>query len=141
MTSNALVTTNVQTVEFEGEMLYLLCEVSKTFDVERCLSSLDQIVESEWTEGHGDAVVQNKQQEAVEEEALLAQQNNPIELSCLDNILEIVESKVEIDSLPDRLVFYVQKFLSELDQTADLGIKKVENCKLWHGKRRWGCCL
>ena len=130
----------MQIVEFEREMLYLLCEVSETFDVERCLSSLDQIVESEWTEGHGVAIVQNKQQEAVDEEALLAQQNDLIELSCLDNILEIVESKVEIDSLPDRLVFDVQKFLSELDQTADLGMK-VENCKLWHGKRRWGCCL
>ena len=34
----------------------------------------------------------NKQQEIVEEEALLAQQDDPIDLSCLDNILEIVES-------------------------------------------------
>ena len=51
-----------------------------------------------------------RHQEAVEEEALLAQQNDPIELLCLDNILGILESEVEIDSLPDRLVFDEQKF-------------------------------
>ncbi|KAH9648689.1 NAC domain-containing protein [Citrus sinensis] len=110
---------NVQTVEFEGEMEHSLSEVYDIFDVERYSSSLDQILESERTEGHGDAAVQNKQQEAVEEEALLAQQNDPIELPCLDNILEIVESEVEIDSLPDRLVFDVREFLSELDKIAE----------------------
>ena len=110
---------NVQTVEFEGEIEHSLSEVYDIFDVERYSSSLDQILESERTEDHGDAAIQNKQQEAVEEEALLAQQNDPIELLCLDNILEIVESEVEIDSLPDRLVFDVREFLSELDKIAE----------------------
>ena len=93
-----------------------MLEYSTLFDVEGYTASTDQILQSERTEGHSDEAALNKQQEAVEEEALLAQQDDPIELSCLDNILEIVESEVEIDSLPDKLVFDVQEFLSELDQ-------------------------
>ena len=45
---------NVQTPKTEEDILYSLCEVSKTFDVGRCSSSVDQIVKSEWIEGHGD---------------------------------------------------------------------------------------
>ena len=100
-------------------MEYSLSDVYGIFDLERYSSSVDQILKSEKTQGHGDEAVLNKQQEAVEENALLAQQNDPIEWSCFDSILEIVESEVEIDSLPDRLVFDVQGFLSELDQIVE----------------------
>ena len=48
---------NVQTVEFEREMKHSLSEVDDIFDVERYSFSLDQILESERTEGHGDVAV------------------------------------------------------------------------------------
>ena len=84
---------------------------------------LKEVVTSSSHIDHDDEGFQSKRLKAHQNSVLIEQSHSPCSSSSLhtvehqgeiDNILEIVESEVGIDSLPNRLVFNVQEFLFDV---------------------------
>lgn len=115
----------MEIADSKGEMEYSLPEDSDTINVEKYSSILDLIIEIDCTEIHDDEDVQKKQQLA---EEYVVQQNQPIELSCTNSILQFVESEEELLSMPESHTFNVEELFSKLVDVTELYCK--EDCQL-----------